>query len=395
MTRREHRVTVEVGGRAVRTPLSYSLDVDLLQPADVFSLTYPLDAQTWHQIPLDAEVRIAIDDTPVMHGLVDGLRDLGDGTFTVEGRDRTGRLVDESVPGAGLRVANQDLSEVVKTLVEPWYRAVTFSNAADRTLRRGPGKKAQAGTEPALTRAQRLATAQRIEAGTSRWEALDRILRPLQLLAWGSADGETLVLARPQYQQAPQYQFFETPSASNVIRMSPSKSIASRYSQIEVSGSGRPPGIPAPPFIPTYPGQKRPKYVNKNRLGVVRDGPNEDGTGDDFRHPKRLFVVSEALSVAEAQLEAERVLARGRVQARQVEVTAPGHGQWLDGASALTLYAPDTIASVRKEVERSPGDDTPTVLVDAAFYCTRVTYQGSRDDEFTTLALVPLNTLLT
>ena len=391
---REHVVTFEVGGRALRTPLSYSLDVDLLQPADAFSLTFPLDAQTWHSIALDAEVRISIDGVTVMHGLVDGLRDTGDGTFTVEGRDRTGRLVDESVPGAGLSVANHDLSEVITSLVEPWYQGVTFSNATDRTLRRGRGKKAQASKEPALTHKQRLATAQRIEAGTSRWEAVERILRPLQLLAWGSADGKTLVLARPQYDQAPQYEFFETLGASNVKRMNLSKSIASRYSLLEVSGSGRPPGIPAPPFIPTFAGQKRPKYVNRNRIGVVRDGPNEDGTGDDFIHPKRLFVVTEALNIAEAQIEAERLLARGHAEARQIELAAPGHGQWLDGASAPTLYAPDTVARIYKEVETAPGDDTPTALVDAAFYCTRVTYQGSRDDEFTTLAFVPLETLL-
>ncbi|WP_428264798.1 phage baseplate assembly protein [Haliangium sp.] len=395
MPRREHEVTFEVGGRAVRTPLSYSIDVDLLQPADAFTLAFPLDAHTWRCIPLDAEVQVAIDGVPVLNGFVDSLRDNGDGTFVAEGRDRSGRLVDESVPGAGFAVANKRLSEVVEDLVAPWYTGVTFSNAADRRLRRGRGKKSPAGKEPALTRQERLATAQRIEAGTTRWEALERFLRPLQLLAWSTADGRELVLARPQYDQAPQYELFETLAASNVKRMSLSKSVAGRYALLEVSGSGRPPGVPAPPFIPTFPGQKRPKYVARNRIGVARDGPADDGTGEDFIHPKRLFVVSEALSTAEAQLEAERALARGRVQARQLEVTVPGHGQWLDGASAPTLYAPDTVAIVRKEVEAAPGDDAPAVLVDASFYCTRVTYQGSRDDEQTTLGLVPLGTFLT
>jgi hypothetical protein len=59
----------------------------------------------------------------------------------------------------------------------------------------------------------------------------------------GAADGETLVVASPKYNQAPQWDFYETLArGSNVLSMSFERSTASRYALIEVSGSGRAPG---------------------------------------------------------------------------------------------------------------------------------------------------------
>jgi prophage tail gpP-like protein len=285
---------------------------------------------------------------------------------------------------------------VILELVRPWFERVEFSNAKDRALRRGEGKQARAGREPALTAAQVRAMGQRIEAGTARWEGVERILRPLGLLAWGSADGKTLVVASPNYTQAPQYEFFETvQNGSNVTRLSLTKSTTSRYAQIVVSGSGRPLRVSAP-TVQTPAGQQRAEEVRGNRVAMALDNPgSKDGTGLDFLHPKRLFLATEGLTIEEAQREAERALARGRARAREVEVTVPGHGVVLDGAHQTTLYAPDTVATVYKEIEAAPGDDTPQTIVDTNFYVTRVNYQGTREGgESTSLSLVPLESLL-
>lgn len=397
MAVREHDVRLEVNGRELRAPISYSIDVDLLQPADAFSMAFPLDLASWTACRLDSEFTATIDGVPAITGYIDSLRDSGDGTFTVEGRDRSGRLVDESVEGAGRSIIGARLSAVLAEIVEPWGFSVTLDASLDRRLRRGSGKKAKAGGEPALTFVQSQAVPQRIEAGTSKWEAIERVCRPLGLIPWSSADGKQLIVAKPNYTQEPQFQFFETVNdGSNVERMSLSRSVASRYSVIEVSGSGRPPGTFTPEFIPAFPGQKKPKFVRRNRIGVAYDGPGAEGIGEDFQRRKRLFVVSEALSEEDAKAEAVRILARGKASARTVDVMTLGHGQVLEGASETTLYAPDLIARCYKEAETSPEDGAPAVLVDAHFYITRVTYSSSRDaGEQTALSLVPVGTELT
>lgn len=341
---REHDIRIEVEGQPLRPPISYSIDVDLLQPADAISITMPLDRRTWDSCPLDGVYRVFIDDTPVVSGFVDSKLDNGD-SFTIQGRDRTGRLVDESVPGAGLTIRDKLLSQAVLEIVRPWYSAVTFSNAADRRLRRGRGRKVHASREPALSAAQWRAIPRKIDAGTSRQEALERILGPLQLISWGAADGETLVVSRPHFRQAPQYSFIAHPARSNVKHLTFSASTQGRYRTIEVSGSGRPPGAPVPP---TAPGQQRFKYVNRNKIGVATDDR-------DFLHDKRLFVISETRSTEEAQRLAERTIRQGMAQARTASVIVPGHGQCVEGSLHITLYTVDTVAHVEKWIEIAPG----------------------------------------
>jgi len=377
---REHDIRIEVEGQQLRPPISYSIDVDLLQPADAMSITMPLDRRSWDSCPLDGQYRVFIDDTPVVSGFVDSKLDNGD-SFTVQGRDRTGRLVDESVPGAGLTIRDKLLSQAVLEIVRPWYSAVTFSNAEDRRLRRGRGRKVHASREPALSAQQWRAVPRRIDAGTSRQEALERILEPLQLLSWGAADGETLVIARPHFRQAPQYSFIGHPERSNVKSLTLSASTQGRYRTIEVSGSGRPPGVPV---APVAPGQQRFKYVNRNRIGVATDD-------SDFLYDKRLFIISEMRSTDEAQHLAERTMRQGMAQARTASVIVPGHGQCVEGSPHTTLYTVDTVAHVEKWIETAPGDDTPTVLVRNNMYVTRVTYTGDRNNESTELALSPLD----
>ena len=59
-----HTVTIEVQGVEIRMASAYSLDIDLLQPADGFGLTVPLDARTVSLIPLDAQIDIRIGTHP-------------------------------------------------------------------------------------------------------------------------------------------------------------------------------------------------------------------------------------------------------------------------------------------------------------------------------------------
>jgi prophage tail gpP-like protein len=388
-------VTLIVEGRELETPMDYSVDIDLLTPSDSLEFTLPLDAETLSRVPLDGEVQFVIDDAVVFTGYVETVAATPESTIRVTALDKCGRLVAESVDGAGFSAQGRGMREAIELIAGPWFPDIVFSNAEDRRLRLGRGSKARTGTEPALTFRDALESVQYIEAGTTRWEALERILRAFQLLAWSSGDGSTLVVARPNYDQEPQYELFETRAVSNVKSMSFAKSNAGRYAQIEVSGSGFPPGIPPPPRVQVTPGVAAPRFVSHNNLGVIFDGPNGDGTGGDFLRPKRLFVVSEALNRGEAQIEAERYLSRSRAKAREITVTAADHGQVREGTQYRTLYTTDTVSRIYKTIDAAPGDDAEAELVNASFYCTQVTHEGSRDTEETTLHFVPMGTLLT
>lgn len=388
-----HRVRLLIDGRQLEQPLSYSVDVDLLQPADAWSITLPRTADSLRLAAVDAPARVEIDGVPVLTGFV-GEVSLSRAEIQVRGRDRVGRLVDESIPGANYQIRDRRLSEAVRDLVQPWFTRVAFSNAVDRRLRRGRGRKAPTGREPALTAAERRAVPRHIDAGTTRWAAVESLLKPLRLVAWASADGATLICARPHYGQEPQYDFFETVEASNVLSVTWSRSVETRYALIEVSGSGRPVGVPPPPVV-TLPGRKPPKRVNRSRIGIAKDGPASDGTGGDFRHPKRLFVVSDALSLDEAQAEAERTLNRQRASAQTIQVAAPAHGQIRPGARQPTLFTVDTVARVRIDAERSVADRRPETIVASSMWVSRCVYRADRRTEQTEISLLPLGTEIT
>lgn len=350
----------------------------MLEPTDAFTATMPLDKFTADRASLDAPFQLFVDGVALMTGWLGQSEETNDGRLILRGMDKAARLVAESVPGAGMRLASTTVGANASRIVGKWYDAVEFSNVTNRRLTRGRGRKSRSGKEPGLTAAQRRQIPRRIEAGAKRWEALMSILEPLRLLAWSRGDGKALVIASPNYGQAPQYSFSEAPERSNVVGMGRLRSTDDRYSLVEVSGSGRPAGVPAPPFFPAYPGQKRPRHVNRNRIGTARD------TTGDFQRQKRLFVVSEAMSQGEAQELAERMLGQGLVNAEQITIEVPGHGQVRQGTSIRTLYAFDTIARVRRVVESAPGDDRPAVLFEKDMYVTRVNMVSSRQQGETT-----------
>lgn len=382
-------IAIVIDAREIRPPIEYSVDLDMLEPTDAFTATMPLDKETVDRAQLDAPFQLFVEGVPLMTGWLGQSEETDDGRLIIRGMDKAARLSAESVPGAGMRLGQTTVEGSAKRIIKPWYDTIEFSNATNRRLTRGRGRKSRSGREPSISAAQRRQIPRRIEAGAKRWEALMSILEPLRLLAWSRGDGKALVIAAPNYSQAPQYSFTEEPARSNVLTMSRLSSIDDRYSVIEVSGSGRPAGVPAPPFSPSFPGQKRPRYVSRSRIGIARD------TTGDFQRTKRLFVVDESMSQNEAQELAERMLGQGLVTAEQIMVTVPDHGQARQGTSINTLYAFDTIAKVRRLVESAPGDDEPAVLVDANYFVTRVNMASSRGQgETTSLTLSPVGAAL-
>lgn len=359
-----HEVSIVVDGVEITEPTSYQIKTSLTEAVDSFTIAFPFHRRTWDLCLEDRPVRVFIDGVPVITGRIDD-RVAGD-EYEVEitGRCNRGRLYDdcaESISYGGLT-----LTGLIQQLARPFFKSVVFTNVQDRALRRGKGKKARAGNEPALI-AGRKKTGTQIEPGQTRWAVIEQLLEQTGLLAWSSGDGSTLIVSQPNYSQEVQFGFFRPAKDSrrasdgNVIGMRVKYSTGDRYSRVLVVGSG-------PGTAVNYGAAVAARYGEaKNNEATV------DGEGLDFTAPKRLIVQRSIASLAEAGELADREMAKRDAHSVTVEVTAPGHGQRIARAFT-TLFACDTLARV--EDERTGFTRTCSIV--------SCTYQQSRGASATT-----------
>jgi prophage tail gpP-like protein len=399
----------------------YTISVDMLQPADAFSMSVRFTPEAWELLALDQLITVCVDSTKILTGYIDErekVSEPGGGTMIqISGRDKTGRLVDESSPlfqYGGLRL--RELAEKIVGLVdddEPLFESVTLTNTRNRSLLRNVrARKAKVVREPIIdgivgvfrplagTFGYQLGTVGRkierppiidpgiftgrarprkVAPGSSRWSVLESFLREARLLAWSTGDGKELFIGLPNYDQQNQYMFFEAGADSSnrddtncAIRVRQTN--AERYSRITAIGASK------------ASGASYGKNVSK-RIAVVFDNPENttDGTGISFRRRKALIVSDDSIKSARDALErAEREKLERDANAVEVIVRAPGHSQLYSGEEP-TLFAVDTMARVIDE-------DTS---ISADMLITSVEYRQSRDEGTTTeLRLVPRGTLL-
>lgn len=366
--RRRHEVTITVAGKKIGGWTEYSIECSMLAPADAFSLTRPVSREVVNLCETDAPVSVQIDGTTVLNGRIGAVRGgATDGTMVVSGRDLSGRLVQESAPG--VQYAGLKLVELVKRLASPWFTNVVLSDARNRAVRRGKGYHAPAPTEPLVLDA--VTAGGRIEPGQMKWQVIEELVTQAGYLCWSSADGKELVIGKPNYSQAIQWQFVVAEGRSTVLDLTTEDNVEDGYSRILVVGASR--GTDAD--YGTGPSE---------RAGEWLDFPGPEGVGGDFQAPKRLVLGQQKLrSSAEGKQLAEREARRRNRNRRMVTVEAPGHGQIVRGATP-TIFAPNTMAHV---VWEAWG-------LDGAYLVTGCKFASKRDDERTSLQLVPKGTEL-
>lgn len=325
------RVAVTVGSKQIDGWLDYEILNSMVEPCDGFQLSRPFDRDAWKLCELDQEVKVSINGTQVLDGFIDDKgRRAKDGVMEISGRDKAGRLVQESIPTVS-GLDGLQLTEAAKRIASPWFTTISLSDARNRNVRRGKGHRASAGNEPAFFKVTGKLDEEnsgKVDPGETRWNVLEQLCSSIGVLCWSSADGRELVIGQPNYNQAPQYLFRHSYAEnSTVLDMSYRESVRDAFAMIEVHGSGSTEDDEAYTCI-----------------GIAKDGPNTDGTGRDFLHPKRLVIPQSALaSNAEAQRAAEREKKRRGFDRRQLTVNAPFHGQVVAG-TIMTLFAPNTIA---------------------------------------------------
>lgn len=359
----ERHLTVSVEGIEIDGWSSASIESDILTPSDAFTLAHAHDDKAFARLRLDAEMTICVDGIPMLNGFVEERRGDWRG-FTVSGKDRVARMVAESAP-LDLDFRDQDLASIAAELTQPWFERVVFSNAQNRDIMRGRGHKARGRREPLLNPST---DDRRVAPGASKWEALEELLDRAGYLAWSSADGRALIIAKPDFDQEVQCTFHVTRDGSNCADISYRESNTSRYASIVTVGTGRGDSV-------NYAAN------TAHRVGIAKDDPDTfNGVGNHFLRQKRLVMPVEATSVAECQRLAEREYARREAASFSVEIQAWGWGMVIPPAREPTLYAPDIVVGAYSE-------NTP---VDGAYYVVARTFHLSRNQEQTSLRCVNL-----
>lgn len=384
----QHKVTVRAGRRVIENWISYDIQQDMLTAADGFSLQLgPADpegeefAGVFAAVAPDTQVDVLLDDVTILSGYIDdrvGASTMDADVITISGRDRAGRLVDESMPL--LSFSGLDLEQLALKIASPWFDRVDFSNATNRGLLRGKARGAKGGRaykEPGVPRAAR--AYRKVEPGEKRWDVLEYFLHELELLAWSAGNGHSLVIGQPNYDQEPTYDFFHPRAGSaraakgNVLSFTLTESVGERYSQVVAVGANVGNAV-------NY-GEKTVK-----RRGVASNGPGLYGVGKDFQQRKVLLVADDSVKDdAQAKVHATREMAERDAQGYEIRVQVEGHAQELEGARAPTLYACDHMAMVESEVFGVKG----------LFLITSVRFTRDRQQgELTEIRMVPRGTLL-
>jgi prophage tail gpP-like protein len=379
-----HNLQVVINGAQLGGWEGYHVDSSLVTLADAFVLRRPFDAQMWNLLRRDSDVSITIDGTTILRGFIDKRRkDSKAGQMTISGRDRSGRVVDESAPR--IDYTGMTVLAAVKELVSPWFDRVTLSDERNRLLRRSKGKRIAGGAEPVIDIQIRVPRRGVVHPGMSRGQVIKEIAARASCIAYSSADGREFFIGRPNQQQPAQYEFVNAapnlrrPGAEYVIDLVIEEDDGDRYSLIMCAGTG---------------GQSDTNYGKNitNNTGVVFDNPldkrdltTRDGTGRDFIHPKRLFMPERDFeSYGDAQRVARNEQVRRDMKRHIVTITAPLHGQFLDAGPA-TLFAPGCVAHVIDE-DQDPRLDDNYLILSCAFTSERD--QG----ETTTMHMVPTGT---
>jgi len=369
----QHDISVIVDGVQIRDWETYEITVDMTSPADHFSMRMPFKREVWDLVRGDRPIRVLIDDVCVINGLIDErLVPEDDESVEIIGRCRGGRLVDESAPS--INFSGLTMQSLIEKVADPWFPKVTFSNARNRNVIRGRGRKAKAAGEPLkINTSKKIGT--HIEPGQTRWQVIETLCSQADALAWAAGDGSELVIGQPNYDQEPQFRFF-MPAAdskrtdeSTVIGMGVRERTADSYSRVIVVGSGTGTDV-------SYGSQVAARY------GEAKDNPaTPEGDGLRFSAPKRLIVVRSVASISEAKELAQREMGRRNAHANALTVRCAAHGQLVAGAF-VTIFAPDTIASVEDERTGTKGK----------YLITSCTYRSGRRGEETLMTLVPSGT---
>ncbi len=203
---------------------NYSFQSNFLSATDPFSFTVAVDNLTPSQkdaIGIGRKVQLVLDGHPQATGFIDkihpgGSRDSG-ATWTIEGRDVMGPVVDGGADPSWQFKKEQDLGDVLDTVFSP-YGLATFAeeNDANRNLLTGSLRGVQK-SKKGKTRKKSGVGALHPHPKEGAFEFASRIAQREGFMLWPTADGEGVVLSTPDFDQAPMGTLRRTSAGPNNI----------------------------------------------------------------------------------------------------------------------------------------------------------------------------------
>jgi len=277
-------VEIIIGGLAHKGWTGYSIDSDLITPADAWQVSLSqAEIKVPGQIVPGVSVQVRVGGQTVMTGQLDDRHHrIAKGTHTLEltGRDGAAALLDASAP----IFSGQDMSleQIVAKVVRP-FGVINIRIDADSTMTR-----------------ERVS----VEPGESAWEALRRAAEANGLWPWFEPDG-TLVVGGPDYSTAPVASLIMRVDGrgNNIAEVSEKRSVVDRHSEVCVLGQAHASG-----------GHEGSNGVK----AVVKD----DGVG--VYRPK-IVVDHECVNVDLARAKGHKVIGDGRLKAYELTVLVRGH----------------------------------------------------------------------
>lgn len=305
------QVEVSVGGAVHRGWTTYSIDSDLMVPADAWQVSL---AQSDIGLPANvvpgAEVRVSMTRNgsrqTVLVGRLDEVRHLvarRGQLLAMTGRDGAGVLLDCSAAVVSMRQLG--LAEVVAKLVRPLGVARIRIDADASAIREKVN----------------------VEPGDTAWDSLRRAAEANGLWPWFEPDG-TLVVGGPRYDVAPVDTLVlrADGQGNNLEELEERRSIAERYSEVTVLGQAHAGGVGA-----------TERDGRHNIRAVVRD------TGVVGYRPL-VLVDHEAITADIARARGRKVISDSRLRAYGLQATVRGH-RTASGA----LWAPGQRVTVRSD----------------------------------------------
>ncbi|KAF1051695.1 MAG: hypothetical protein GAK41_01251 [Burkholderia gladioli] len=249
-------VTLLIGGKAHSAWSSYSIDSDLLTPADAWDvrLARPTGKMS-DTVKAGAHVQVKVGDDTVLFGYVDQVRrrtSKTEKTLSISGRDYAAILRDCSAP---IFTAKQvSLAEVVANIVKPL--GIT---------------KIRIDTARSQSTWDKIS----VDPGDTAWDALVHAVEGEGLWPWFDPDG-TLVVGGPDYNAPPVASLIlrEDGKGNNVEWFDEDLSIAERHSEVTVLGQAHGTGSKAGKHAIKATVKDKDVPVYRPRVVVDHDAPN-------------------------------------------------------------------------------------------------------------------------